>query len=466
MDRRNRTIAKRQRFDFSDLAALEWMADDLEETARSQRFVLTDSTISERLNQAIAEIYADAVDVAAAVHLADRRTMRGIGGRGFARSFELRLPVRRLDVWQSAPVRDALFAALEFATQDDWQLEFVPRVTPGRSSETQTHLVLGHGAEKCETLPYSGGLDSFAGLAARCAERLNTRFLCVSVTGNPRQTQRQREQLKLLQRTFGAKITHIPVDYHLQQAEQHRQERTRRTRGFLFLMLTAVTALVAGEDQLFLSENGVGAINLPQDGAQVGIDNTRSVHPIALQRMERLLTLLSGAPFRIHNEAVFQTKAQMCSHPAVALAAAGICGTFSCDGFPVRRKQFAQCGFCTSCLLRRQALEFAGLSAHDARDYGQDLTRDGLFLQHHRTGLNAMNMQSVRIEQCLRSSDPWTSLTVAFPELRRASESLALNGKTSDVRNALLKMYGKHVEEWQAFAAVKCLTTERELVAA
>ena len=231
-------------------------------------------------------------------------------------------------------------------------------------------------------------------------------------------------------------------------------------------MLTAVTALVAGENELFLSENGVGAINLPQDGAQVGIDNSRSVHPIALQRMERLLTLLSGAPFRIQNQAIFQTKAQMCSHPAVALAAAGICGTFSCDGFPVRRRRFAQCGFCTSCLLRRQALEFAGLSNYDATDYGQDLTKDGLFLQHHRTGLNAMNVQAIRIEECLSSSDPWTSFTVAFPELRRASESLALDGNVSDVRKALLKMYERHVEEWQAFAAVKCLTAERELVAA
>ena len=145
MDRQIETLSQRQRFDFRGLAALEWTADDIEGTARSQRFVLTDSTISERLNQAIPEIYADAVDIAAAVHLADRRTLRGIGGRGFGRSFELRLPVRRLDVWHSAPVRNALFAALEFATQDDWRLEFVPRVTPGRSSETQTHLVLGHG---------------------------------------------------------------------------------------------------------------------------------------------------------------------------------------------------------------------------------------------------------------------------------------------------------------------------------
>lgn len=386
-------LRQQHRFDFANEYALEWSATDLENQTRTQRFVLTDNTISERLHKRIPAIYADAVDVAAAVHLADRKVVRGRGNRGWARDLRLRLPVRCLDVWQSAPVRDALFSVLQFATQDNWELEFTERASEGRVSETQEHLSLGVAGEPCEVSLYSGGLDSYAGLVSACKACPEIRHVCVSVTGNPRHLQRQREQLDLLQRTFNTRITHIPVGYHLRSAERQRQERTRRTRGVLFLMVGAVAALIAGRAELFLDENGVGAINLPQDGSQIGIDVSRSVHPVTLALVSELVSLLCQEKFTIHNRCIFLTKAEMCRHGAVLLAAEGIGSTFSCDGFPVRRSRLAQCGFCTSCILRRQALETAGLSLYDANDYGCDLTVDGPVLGHHLRGLRAMNLQ-------------------------------------------------------------------------
>jgi 7-cyano-7-deazaguanine synthase in queuosine biosynthesis len=447
-------------FDFTDATVVEWIATDVSGDSQNQRFILADEHISDSLHRVVPAIYADVVDVAAAIHFADRLSIRGPGNHGWARELKLRVPVRCLDQWLSARLRDALFSALSFLTQDHWQLEFCQRVNPGRSSETQEHLFTGQGDEECEVCLYSGGLDSFAGLAAAVSRKPDSRFLCVSVTGNSRQRQRQREQLALLQRTFQTKVTHIPVEYRLVKAEQGRQERTRRTRGLLFLLIGGVAALIAGRSQLKIFENGIGAINLPFDGSQIGIDNSRSVNPITLSLVSQILTLIAAKPFSIQNECIYLTKAEMCRDNGVKKAAVGIRSTFSCDGFPVRRRQYAQCGFCTSCVLRRQALEASAMSVYDSDDYGCDLTTDRPFLAHHLRGLRAMNIQRVRLEEAFRSSDPWTALTFAFPELRRVGDALSVGENSGEVRARLIHLYQQHVNDWRSFSAAKNLESQ------
>ena len=77
--------------------------------ARRQSFVLADEGISSRLNQVVPQIYADAVDIAAALHLADRMAVRGPGQHGWGRRLRVNLPVRCIDQWLSKPTHDALF---------------------------------------------------------------------------------------------------------------------------------------------------------------------------------------------------------------------------------------------------------------------------------------------------------------------------------------------------------------------
>jgi len=218
-------------------------------------------------------------------------------------------------------------------------------------------------------------------------------------------------------------------------------------------MIGGVAALMAGDDTLRLYENGIGAINLPLDGSQIGIDNSRSVHPISLQMLSQLLSLVGGHRFVIKNECAYLTKAEMCSHPAVKRSSLEIANTFSCDGFPVRRRKFAQCGFCTSCLLRRQALQAAALADVDGDDYGCDLRTEGPFQPHHLRPLRAMHYQSVRLLDALIAPNAWAALTLEFPELRRIEEFL----EDSQIRSQLLRLYGQHVKEWNSFSALRHL---------
>jgi 7-cyano-7-deazaguanine synthase in queuosine biosynthesis len=439
-------------FDFGRSYAVVWGEAQVS-SEHQDSYEIQDQHIADQLSQKLPPLYADTIDLAVAVHCADRLAVRGNKKRGWGRTLRLKVAVRFVSFWQSAPVRDSLFETLQFLAQDHWEISFEQKAMEYRASETQEHLFDPNNTHLTEVSLYSGGLDSFAGLARRISEMPNHHFLCISVTPNQRQRQRQREQLSFLRKEFGAKITHLPVRYCIRDAERHQQEFTRRTRGFLFALIGGVAALMAGGDTLRLYENGIGAINLPLDRSQIGIDNSRSVHPISLDMLSQLLSLVGGHGFVIKNECAYLTKAEMCSHPAVKRSSLEIANTFSCDGFPVRRRKFAQCGFCTSCLLRRQALEAAALAGVDGDDYGCDLRTEGPFQPHHLRPLRAMHYQSVRLLDALIAPNAWAALTLEFPELRRIEEFL----EDSQIRGQLLRLYGQHVKEWSSFSALRHL---------
>lgn len=446
--------AKAYSFDFaSSPYAVVW-GETHSSTQHQDGYEIQDERIADQLSQKLPPLYADAIDLAVAVHCVDRLALRGNRKRGWGRRLRLNVPVRCPSFWQSASVRDALFESLQFMTQDQWEISFEQKNAAYRSAETQEHIFAPSDAQTVEVCLYSGGLDSFAGLTKRIAENPSHHFLCVSVTPNQRQRHRQREQLAALHKAFGPKITHLPVRYCLRDAEQHQQEPTRRTRGFLFQVIGGIAALMAGQNTLRLYENGIGAINLPMDGSQIGIDNSRSVHPVTLNLMSRLLALIGGHAFEIRNECAYLTKAEMCSDPSLQQVSSEIASTFSCDGFPVRRRKFAQCGFCTSCILRRQALEAASLAGLDSDDYGCDLKNEGTYQAHHLRPLRAMHHQSVRLLDALISSEPWLALTTEFPELRRIEESMSTD---PTIRSRMIRLYEQHVKEWSSFSALRRL---------
>jgi 7-cyano-7-deazaguanine synthase in queuosine biosynthesis len=453
----SREPSKSYQLDFGKPFAVQWGETQASEDFRNDAYDMQDQHIANWLNQKLPPLFADAIDIAAAAHCADRLSLRGTKKGGWGRDLRLKIPVRCLKVWQSVSMRDALFETLEFLTQDNWQIDFDQKAGEFRQSETQEHLFEESEAQAIEVCLFSGGLDSFAGLATQITEEPHHHYLCLSVTPNHRQRYRQREQLSFLHRELGAKVNHIPVSYCLRDAEKHPQESTRRTRGFLFGIIGGITAVMAGSNTLHLYENGIGAINLPLDGSQIGIDNSRSVHPITLRLLSRLLSLLAGREFVIKNECFHLTKAEMCRHPAVERVSLEIARTFSCDGFPVRRYKLAQCGFCTSCILRRQALEAAALTEFDGNDYGCDLLQEGPFHVHHLRALRAMNYQSNRLLNALIAPDPWSALCLEFPELRRLAETIATDSTAIDIRGQLIRLYGQHVREWSSFSALRHL---------
>lgn len=283
-------------------------------TEREMRYYVNDDAVSKLLGSSLDAVLADLVDVAAAIHIADRLAVRERATpEGWKRQFRIQVPVRCLSDWHRKDVEESLSEVLAFITGDGWDVQFSSR--PGRpsSSERQLPLFPVDRSEPIRVNLFSGGLDSFAGNIAALAENPDVHYVCVSATPNHRQEFHQKEQVRSLRRGPHRSLTHVRVPCWLESASEVPQEPTRRTRGFLFLALGAVSALSAGTDHLFLYENGIGAINLAYESTPVGIPNSRSVQPSTLLLVSRFIQALTGRQFKIENPCVFQTRLR-CVH--------------------------------------------------------------------------------------------------------------------------------------------------------
>jgi 7-cyano-7-deazaguanine synthase in queuosine biosynthesis len=433
---------------------------------REMHYYVNDDSVAKLLGATLSPILADLVDVAAAIHIADRLAVRqGKTPDSWRRRFRVDIPVRCLNDWRRPEVMESLCGVLAFLTGDVWDIRFSARPARLRTSESQTHLFPTDAGEPIRVSLFSGGLDALAGTIAHMEmeQKPDQHLVCVSGTPNNRQGHHQRIQVAWLRETSQRSITHIRVPCWLESGAEVSQEPTRRTRGIFFLILGAVSALSAGANQLFVYENGIGAINLPYERIPVGVPNSRSVHPSTLILVAQFVKAITGQPFFIENPAVFQTKAEMCKHRGVQRLGSVIGETFSCDGFPVQRSGTPQCGVCTSCILRRQALYGAGLKGLDVTGYGCDFFQNSQIVSPHRLrGLAAMDWQVVRLSDALQNG--WVGLMREFPDLRQTCVALSLSSNESieTVQQRLVRLYTQHVEEWTVFRPRALLMAQRK----
>jgi hypothetical protein len=421
-----------------------------------------DTALSRAVGAHLAPLSADLFDVAVAVAAADRSAPRprarfGRGPSPWRRRLDVTVPVREPDRWRSAEVASRLEDALSFLTEDEWTIRFRGCRGERRPSERQGHLFPAPSGPVRVAL-HSGGLDSFAGAAIDMAEHPESDFLVVSGVASNRIGSVQRSLARALALQSRRTVCHVAFRYGFSYAPgEAAPEKTQRTRGFLFTAIGAAAALAAGASRLDVYENGIGAINLPYDGTQLGTAGTRAMHPVALLKMARFVAALVGRDFAIENRFATWTKAEMCAHPALSALEGRLADTFSCDSFPIRRRGMPQCGTCTSCILRRQSLGVAGRGAFDpVAGYVRDVLAPDFDDQpvRHRVAWNAMNRQADVLRARLAQADPWLALTQEFPDLRRIEAELvsAKLAQASALRRQVVSLLSRYVAEWSAFA--------------
>lgn len=459
-------------FDFSDSDTVRWgrcpITAERHTRNRFIRYHIDDREIAGRFGENLDPLLADWIDVAFSVYLADRFALR----RGQAetrreapwgRILRLRVPVRKPETWDRPEVMDALCGLLYYFTEDDWRFEFVNRRRPGRPAETQPFLFANPPPTPVRVALYSGGLDSFAGTIQQMMSFPKHSFVLVSGASHNRQRLGQRRQVAAIEEAHNCHIWRVAICYERSRdSGTDREEASQRTRGFLYLTLGGVTAIHIGCRELFVYENGIGAINLPCDGSQVGTAASRAVHPSSLFRMADFVTLLTGELFHIENPFLFSTKAEMCRHLAASELTPRIAETFSCDHFPIRKRNTPQCGSCTSCLLRRLSLQRAGLSRFDTQ-YVHDLcTGHQPSSRRHLMGLRAMEWQYSRISRALYQKEPWRGLVEEFPQLREVVDEMCRRkgANAMNLKSALVRLYSQHATEWESFSARNSLRTK------
>lgn len=389
---------------------------------------------------------ADLVDLAGAIYTSD-----WLSPRKDRRTYDIHisLPLRNSDIFNRDSTLTCLQSLLWNYSKDRWHFEFKPRCKPGRLVETCRKLNLSGLNNSVEVALWSGGLDSLAGLYNRIINETSAEFILFGSGSNNFIKGKQQEIADAVRQNFLYRIRLIQLPIEFGYPDKHKPPTNDlfRTRGFTFKLLGAVCAYLEGQRTLHIYENGFGAINLPYRLSEIGRDHTRSVHPISLLGMGDFVSKVLEVSFVCDNPFLFWTKAQMCEVLVKEKATNLIFETVTCDGRHRQAGQPSQCGYCSSCLLRRVAL-----AAAQIEDQTQYVITHGTqpSKKSYKDHFTAMQFQVEKLQSILNSKHPWQKILDRYPSLReivvRLSEREDIDRQI--IENKLLQLYRRHVEEW------------------
>jgi hypothetical protein len=354
----------------------------------------------------------DLLRVAMSVYVIDRRTRRRSPDvpDGWSRSFRVRLEVLDPEFWQTATALHTLTRCVEFVSGDRWDFEFVRDEAGPRPYDVARDLFQPEAADGPEIVTlHSSGLDSAAGLTRRLMERPGRRFLPVTVTHQSQLPGNVQAQLSAIRRRLGGPLSHLMVQAEMRQPSRNEEEKSQRSRAFLFACGGGIVAALNGSAEVEVYESGVGAVNLPLYDWMVGSLATKSSHPYFLRLASRLVSLAAGRDITFRLPFLDQTKAQVVRSLAGDRDLEDLArSTTSCVHYPLREKRHKQCGFCPACVLRRQAMAVAGI-AERADAYKYDLFNGGQLREMKEKRLRplvAFLLQAERLTQLDRAGAP------------------------------------------------------------
>lgn len=405
--------------------------------------------------QALAPQHSDLVDIAVAVHLVDRLATNYIKmlrtEKEMPRRIRLRLPLQTYKKLNDIYIPEKLREILYWFTGDFWSFEFFPYEKHPRKAQRQHPLpFLSQTNETTRVALWSGGLDAFAGAYQQLWQDDTSNYVLFGTGSNSYMNAMQRDTSEILVRLFPERTQLLQLPFSLRGVNDDiRTSSSMRSRGFVFLLLGAVCARHIEKDTLYIHENGVGAINLPFRKSEVGLDHSRSVHPLSLVYMSDLLSTILGQPFFFRNPFLSWTKAQMCKE----LLAQGFTGpaffTVSCDSR--HRAYLQQCGYCSSCLLRRQAIAASGVldkTPYQITDNSRRKHKPEDAIYYH-----AMLAQVNTMKTLLAASDSWRSMSQSYFTLQDIVESTGVQKEQevsqSVLQTRLLQLYQEYVNEWE-----------------
>ncbi len=313
----------------------------------------------------------DFLEIACTVFAADGAVSRGGPARAhfgarWRRRFQFEIPVVRLDVWDTDEMRAALADAVGFLTDDDVTFTFKRKTRP---ANRQPYLIDDDTAEPFpadEVILFSGGLDSLAG----AVERLKTggdRVVLVTHRSAQKAIPRQASLGRHLTKLYSGRVNHAQI--RATRLRSKSGESTQRSRSFLFTALAYTFARIFAARSISFYENGVISHNLPISPQVVGTMATRTTHPAALRKLERILGILADAAghprTELGNPYAWLTKTEVVTRLNEHGGAHLIREAVSCTVVRKQSRNLTHCGACSQCIDRRFAVVAAGLEDHD-----------------------------------------------------------------------------------------------------
>lgn len=375
-------------------------------------------------------IALDLLDLASAAYVTDRQTRRGHPDSArWSRNLDFTVAVRRPEVLTDPEVRSAILNLLSWLTDDVWRYK-IERLRP---EAEDVQLSLPFDAASRDVALFSGGLDSTAGVALLLNGGASVLGAAVATNG----------RMRGYQSSVADALSHVPGwDLEVRSSrwsvvhEHAGDERTRRSRGLVFLVAGWAMAVAAQRRRLLVLENGIGAINLGYTAAQTGCMTSRGAHPQTLTLASNVFSLVNDEPFEVVNPHLSQTKAQMVGQlPEAARAACEL--SESCDvAASARGRLQSRCGSCSSCLLRRMSLRACGRPDWDGRPYLADSKAPG-----DASMLPEMLWQVGQLARALAPPEPFAALQREFPQLL----DLPVDALSP---TAAVDLYKSYVREW------------------
>jgi predicted MPP superfamily phosphohydrolase len=331
--------------------------------------------LSPEIASRIPEIFVDLVEIACFVDAAEAATPvpRSTAG-GERRSFRIVVPVRSPERWKDPAVFVPLVRTLGALTGDGFRFEFQPRRArdPGARAwieESPASLGALDPESPVDVVPFSGGIDSFAGALDRIQRGRGVVLLAHRST--PRLEPHLRK-LHTILAEVAAQVGAPPIlftpawlsDELREGASDPGGREPGSARAFLWAALSAaIAAAQAPGSAVRFFENGVVGLGLPFSAAGLGPRGVRPTHPRILAGWARLVSTLAGRPLPLDNGFLWSTKAEVVRSIVDAGRGEAIAETISCTRRTVRPR--THCGLCAQCIDRRFATLAAGARAHD-----------------------------------------------------------------------------------------------------
>ena len=363
-------------------------------------FAFNISNIASGLPRQLTDAELDFVEMLVHLFAVDLACVRGDGDLEWARNIEAWFPVRDPDYWDEQAV--SLQGIFNDFTYDRLQLHFVPEsapMDPPRLSRAKFPVV-----DRVALL--SGGIDSFVGAASLLASDQRPLLLSHTASGATNTAQTRVEEV-LKTRSAGVKR----VRFAAQRARGMAfpgEEKSQRSRTFLYLGLAALAAVKLDLEDVYLNENGVMAVHAPMTAARIGSLSTRTASPPILDRVAIVLGRLLEAPISIHNNLINSTKPEVVQIARDLDIHEQLLHTVSC--WQIGRTRL-HCGYCAPCIMRR--ISCSSSSVTDV-DYDFDVFDDPDVLSDARIKDNVTHL--LAYTRSLRLMDDFEIL-LEYPEL-------------------------------------------------
>ena len=403
--------------------------------------------IHQRLGREVPEAFQDLIEIAGYVFSADQATWRGgldvetFGGK-WRRPLVFHIPVRRLELWDAAEMKEALRETLGFLSDDHYEFTFYPTTD---APPFQLYLPeVAHGevvrGAVQQVMLYSGGIDSLGGVVDEVIVQ-KRRLVLVNHRPTQKHSNRFRELERLLEEKAGPlRPAHVAV--RIFKDKEMGREPSQRSRSFLFVALGATVAKMVGLNSVRFYENGVVSLNLPVCEQVVGARATRTTHPRVLQGFQKLLSLVSSAPFIVENPFLWRTKAEIIDGIVKAGCGPLITPSISCSHTWEATLDHPHCGTCSQCLDRRFSIVAAGAEQFDPPEhYKVDIFSQALPEDADRI-MGAAYLERANV---FRNIPDGVQLIVRYPQVAEVLRFLDLDRPSAAAR--ILDLHKRHGEE-------------------